>query len=420
MKTLPLASAITEYSKGIGMNKQFRFHLLGLVHLPASSQYMSCAFTQKLIKFSKMMLSLGHEVFFYGAEGSDIPCTKLVVTHTLDDIRKAWGDGDNRFEIGYDWTNTDFRHDFNSHRSKATLKFYSNAINVINMIKKPDDFLAISQGSYHSPIVDAVKLFLNCEFGIGYRGSVEGRFRAFESSYIQNFTYGSQHPYECINGSYYDRVIPNYFDPAEVEFSAEFDDYYFFIGRMIKRKGILTAYLACKELGKKLVIAGQGAHVTNRGTLLPNESPDFELPVGNWEYVGFVDVEKRKKLMSRAIATFTPTEYLECFAGTHVESMLSGVPPITTNFAVFPGTIPDVVNGRVGFRCNTLNDFVEAAEKAKYVDRHEVRKYGERFLMDNVKYDFQKWFEDLYQVYLSATQEGVAGWHHVEKANATV
>lgn len=374
---------------------------------------MSCAFTQKNIKLSKMLMSLGHEVFFYGSEGSNVECAEFIQTHTLSDIRKDYGDGDNRFDVGYDWTNTDFRHDFNTAKNPSTLKFYMSCIEHINKIKRPDDFLLLTQGHYQKPITDAVKLFLNCEPGIGYRGSIKGNFRAFESSYIQNFTYGSESPFECINGSYYDRVIPNYFEPDDFTFSSEKEDYYFFIGRMIKRKGILTAAMACNAIGKKLIIAGQGARVHSNGHLIPNNDPDFDLAPGTWEYVGFVGIEQRKKLMSKAIATFTPTEYLECFAGTHVESMLSGTPPITTNFAVFPGTIPDCVNGKVGFRCNTLDDFVQAAIKAKDVDHQEVRKYGERFLIDNVKWEYQKWFDDLYNVWESAVDDNKKGWHRI-------
>lgn len=391
----------------------FVFHLLGLVHLPCSKTYMSCAFTQKNHKLAQMLLSLGHSVIYYGAEGSTIPCTEFVQTHSLKDIRQAWGDGDNRFETGYDWTQSDFRHDFNTERQAVTLKFYEKAVTEILSRKESDHFLLCTQGAYHSPIADAVKLFLTCEPGIGYRGSVRTRYRAFESSYIQNFTYGSEFPYKCIDGSYYDRVIPNYFDPEEVEFSEAPGDYYFFIGRMIKRKGILTAALTCNAIGKKLIIAGQGASVDSRGYLVPNENPDFELPPGTWEYIGYCNIEKRKKLMSQAIATFTPTEYLECFAGTHVESMLHGTPPITTNFGVFPGTIPDCVNGKVGFRCNTLQDFVKAARDAASVDRKQVREYGEAFLMDSVKIQFDKWFNDLYHVYESTVNSKVKAWHRL-------
>jgi hypothetical protein len=47
------------------------------------------------------------------------------------------------------------------------------------------------------------------------------------------------------------------------------------------------------------------------------------------------------------------------------------------------------------------------------VDPHFVRAYGERFLMDNVKMEFQQWFEDIYQVYLSTDGE-TPGWHYIE------
>lgn len=372
-----------------------------------------------------MICSLGHTVCFYGArdpeqppleEYVDSPNFHFIETHTVDDIRRDYGEGDNRFEIGYNWRNVDFKHDLNSERKPSTLKFYASCIEHINKVKQPDDFLLCTQGQYHKPIADAVGLFLMLEPGIGYRGSKEGMFRAFESSYIQNFTYGSEHPFASINGSYYDRVIPNYFDPDDVKYSAKKKDYYLFIGRLIKRKGILTAYLATKAIGAKLLIVGQGGYIDNRGYLVDNDPREFEIPNdSNWEYLGFADIEKRKELMAGAIATFTPTEYLECFAGTHVESMLSGTPPITTNFGVYPETIPNYLNGKVGFRCNTLQDFVDAAIKAKDVDHKFIRKYGERFLMDSVKWDFQKWFNDLHNVWESAVDPSKRGWSRVTR-----
>lgn len=358
-------------------------------------------------------MSLGHEVFFYGPEGSKVECTEFIQTHTLKDIRNDYGEGDNRFEIGYDWTNTDFKHDFNlTPRKLSTLKYYQKCIEHINKIKRDDDFLLCTQGYYQKVIADAVGLSLTCEPGIGYRGSIPGRFRAFESSYIQNFTYGSEHPGESMNGSYYDRVIPNYFDPKDIEYSDTKDDYYLFIGRMIYRKGIVTAYLASKEAGVKLIIAGQGGIVMPDGSLTATTDPDFSIPKGDWEYIGYVNYDQRKKLMAKAKAVFTPTIYLECFAGTHVEAMLSGTPVITTNFGVYPGT---VYNGVNGYRCDTLQDFVDAIEKVKTLKPFRIKKLAEKYLMDNVKLEFQKWFDDLYQVYLSAKDPQIKGWHNVLK-----
>jgi glycosyltransferase involved in cell wall biosynthesis len=368
-----------------------------------------------------MLVDAGHEVFFYGSEGSDVAeyCNSdrlhFIQTHTLDDIRKDYGDGDNRFELGYNWTTQDFRHDFNADPKLSTLKFYKSCIDYINANKKPDDFLLCTQGNYHKPIADMVQLFLTCESGIGYRGSCASMYRSFESPYIQNFTYGSEHPLQSINGSYYDRVIPNYFDENDITFKEKKQDYYLFIGRVIRRKGIMTAYLATKALGKKLIIAGQGAYIDERGYLVDNDPREFEIPPdSDWEYIGYADVDKRKELMANAIATFTPTEYLECFAGTHVESMLSGTPPITTDFGVFPYTIPNLVNGKVGFRCNTLQDFVDAAREAVHADPLVIRNYANRFLMQNVVNDYLKWFTDLHNVWESAIDNSKKGWSRVE------
>ena len=404
-------------------NKTFRFHLLSLVHLPQSKEYMSCAFTQKNRKLAKMLTSLGNEVFFYGSEGSDVEeyCNSdklhFVQTHTLKDICDSWGDGDNRFEVGYNWHGGEFRHDFNTDKKPATLKFYRNVVEHIREIGKPDDFLLNSMGYYFKCIEDELNMFLSCESGIGYRGSFpkQNHFRAFESSSMQNFTYGSEHPGGDINGSYYDRVIPNFFDPNDFEFSNKKEDYYLYIGRMIKRKGIITAALACRAIGAKLIIAGQGGRVLSNGHLQPTGDLDFDLEPMTWEYVGYKGVEERKPLMANATAMFVPTEYMEIFGGTHIEAMLSGTPPITTNFGVFPGTIPDCVNGTIGFRCNTLEDFVEAALKAKTVNHKKIREYGERYLMDNVKLEYQKWFEDLYHLYESAIDTTQPGWHWLPK-----
>lgn len=401
-------------------NKTMRFHLISLSHLPQHKKFNGCAFSMKNRKLAKMLTSLGHEVFFYGSEGSDVEeyvnndKLHFIETHKLADIRNDYGDGFNLDEypsVGYDTFAHEFRHDFNTNPKKSsTLKFYHSCIDEINKRKRPDDFLLLSQGFYHKPISDAVQLYLTCEPGIGYRGSMETSFRAFESSYIQNFTYGSEHPFESINGRTYDRVIPNYFDPADFSFSEEKDDYYLYIGRMIKRKGIITAAKACNEISAKLLIAGQGAHVDERGYLVPNDNPDFELEPGTWEYIGFADIEKRKSLMARAKATFVPSEYLEPFAGTHIESMLSGTPCITTSFGVFSDTVQNGVNG---YRCNTLDDFVWAAKEAPKLDPLTVRKSGERCLMDSVKYDFQRWFDDLYAVWESTQNDDVKGWHRI-------
>lgn len=404
--------------------KKHRFFLLGLTHLPTARKYSSCAFTQKNIKMAKMLVSLGHEVFMFGARSKEEPAIeehidsdkfKFIETHTVEDIAREYGEGDNRSELGYAWENVDYKHDLNQQRTALTKLFDKSCIEFINRMKKPDDFLLCTQGAYHKPIADAVELFLTVESGIGYRGWCESMFHCFESDYIRNFLYGSQFPFASLNGRYYDRTIPNYFDPDDYTFSDEKDDYYLFIGRMIKRKGVLSAYLATKHTGDKLIFAGQGASIDKRGFIVDNAPQEFEIPNdSNWEYLGFADIEKRRQLMSRAKAVFVPTEYLECFGGVNIEARLSGTPVITTDFGCFPQYVE---NGLDGFRCNTLQDFVDATKqvkKFKKSDYKRIRRRAERYLMDNVKYEYQKWFDDLAQLYRSAFFKGERGWSYVE------
>jgi len=381
-----------------------RFHIPAYVHLPCSEKYMGCAFTQKIVKLSKMLLSLGHEVYLYGAEGSDAPCTEFIQTHSLRDIRNAWGDTTDGTisELGYEWKKSEFRHDFNTPRKDATNQFYRKCIAEIDKRKRADDFLLVMQGAYHRPIADKVGLWLTVEPGIGYRGSY-CRFKAFESAYLQNFTYGSMHPRESVNGNYYDRVIPNYFDPKDFEFRDKKEDFFFYIGRMIGRKGVLTAVETTKHIGAKLILAGQ-------------QDPEIDvkkLPY-HCEFVGYLDPPERSSYLSRAKGVFVPTLYLEAFGGVNVEAQLSGTPVITTNFAVFPET---VVHGVTGFCCDTLQDFVNAAKSVDSLDPKVIRKHAERYLMDNVKWEYEKWFKDLYQLYLSAVYPEIKGWHYLESNN---
>lgn len=146
--------------------------------------------------------------------------------------------------------------------------------------------------------------------------------------------------------------------------------------------------MVAEKLNIPLKIAGQG---------------DIEGLKG--ERLGIVDIEQRKELLSHAKVLFLPTLYLEPFGGTSVEAMLSGTPAVTTDFGVFPETIR---NGVGGYRCSTLQDFVDNTKKAMNLDRQGVRLYAEKYLMDNVWRDFEKWYNDIYQVYLST--QGDKGW----------
>jgi hypothetical protein len=77
------------------MSKKFTFHLLGIPHTVTSKEYNACAYTQKVLKFAKMMTERGHTVYHYGHKDSDVVCTEhMTVTvspKTIQDQKRKKG-----------------------------------------------------------------------------------------------------------------------------------------------------------------------------------------------------------------------------------------------------------------------------------------------------------------------------------------
>ena len=379
------------------VKRKYRFHIPGYAHLPCHPKYYSCAFTNKILKFADMMMSLGHEVYFYGAEGSKVNCTEFIQTHTIKDIRRAWGDKDkqgSKWELGYDWTaEAGYRMEPDTPERQAVIaKMFEAQIAGIQARKRPDDFLCLTMGIFHEPVKVAAKLLMTVETGVAYRG-VNTRFCAYESEFQRNFICGMQGVgKDAQNGKLYDRVIPNYF--RENEFPADAvktnkadrvdkdgNEFILYVGRMIPRKGINIVAKLATDTKTITYFAGQG-EIEGKSKLIRR--------------LGVLNPGQRSWWMSRAKAVIVPTIYMEPFGGVGVEAMLSGTPILTTNFGVFPEYNQ---NGVTGYRCDMMKDFIKALSLVDSLDRTVIRKYAERYLMENIKWEYQRWFDEIYTLY---------------------
>jgi hypothetical protein len=346
---------------------RYRFHLLGLAHLPTSREFSLCAYTQKVIKLARMLKALDHQVFFYGGEGSEVECDEFVQVITANDRRSCYGN--------YDWRSQFFKHDS---KDTAHQTFNRNTICAVRARQQSGDFLLCSMGRYQKPIADALRNIWVVEPGIGYEG-VFSQFRAFESYAWMHFIYGmtGQH-----DGSWYDAVIPNYFDPEDFPLQEDKEDYALFIGRLVRRKGVDVAVQVTRELNIPLLIAGQGS--------LKNQAEGLDIRGSHVEFVGSVGPEQRADLMGKARMAFAPTYYIEPFGGVAVEAQLCGTPVLTTDWGAFSETI---LNGVTGYRCRTFDDFVWAADNINRLRPADCRQWAlQNYSMQRVQWMFQEFF----------------------------
>ena len=339
-------------------------HIIGLPHSITTEDWQTCAFTQKIWKFCKMMPQLGWEVIHYGVEGADVPTKKVDLVS-----REEW---DKYYDI----------------KDQAT--FYN---------KSPNEFvarynlLAVAALMDNSTEEDAI-LFpysqreigqaltnrrLQVESGIGYEATF-APYKIFESRAWANRIYGKL---GVEDGPHFDAVIPNYFDPEKLPLSKKKGDYFLYMGRLVPRKGVAIAATVCQILGKKLVIAGQGTLATANIT-----------DTKNIEFIGPInDPVEKAQLLGEAQALFSPTQYFEPFGGVTIEAAMCGTPVITSAHGCFPETIVQEVTG---WRCQLLDDYVQAAKRLDGFDPERIRKYAvANYSMDRVAKLYDLYFRRL-------------------------
>jgi glycosyltransferase involved in cell wall biosynthesis len=351
-----------------------RFHILGLPHTVSSKEYNACAYTQKVVKFGKMMKSLGHTIIHYGHEDSDLVCDEHVTVTTNKDLEIAYGD--------YDWRKNFYKFDVNDH---AYQTFYKNAIVEVGKRKQKHDFILPFWGSGVRPVCDAHSDLICVEPGIGYAGGHWARWKIFESYAIYHAYYGMTAVGSC-KQDWYDAVIPNYFDPDDFTFQEKKKDYFLFLGRVYDGKGVNVAVQVTEALGAKLIIAGQNS-LTQMGYK--------EIPAHITE-IGYADVEMRRKLMSGAKAAFVPSMYVEPFGGVQVEMLFSGTPTITTDWGSFT---ENNIHGITGYRCRTFEQYLWAANNIHNINPKNCRAFAENFTLEKVGKMYEEYFQSVLNVY---------------------
>lgn len=356
-----------------------RFHVVSLPHTNTTDGFSSCAYTTKVRKFCKMMMDRGHEVCLYSGEFNETPCTMHFIC--IDEESRLKVVGDNHYVAA----------SFNYTLPHWT-RFNENAIIGIKAHIQPKDFICLIAGFAQKQIADAFPGYMSVEFGIGYGGSFSN-YRVFESYAWMHMTYGAQAKnLHSVIGNAFHTVIPNYLDPDEFPFQSKKQDYFMYLGRITDLKGYDIAIEACKIANKKLVLAG------------PNfDNVKFEYG----EYVGEIGPVERARLLGSAKALFVPTKYIEPFGTVAIEAMMCGTPVITSDWGAFTETVR---HGSNGFRCRTLNDYINAIQFVEQLHPTTIRKKAiELYSLRMVGKKYEHYFKRLNTLWDK-------GWYQLEEA----
>jgi glycosyltransferase involved in cell wall biosynthesis len=350
------------------LEKKLRFHVLGVPHTVTRKDYSACAFTQKALKFCKMMHRRGHIIYHYGHADSEVECTEHVTITDNQLFQDTYGH--------YDWKKEHFKHNTSDNCNKT---FNERAIVEIGKRKKHLDYLLLFWGIGHADVAKAHPDLICSEPGIGCFNPLSSPFSVFESYAVMNFVYGKQN----LEPKWTDAVIPNYFDLEDFKYNPKPGDYFMYLGRIIQSKGIDVAVEIAKRTGLKLKVAGQGDFKKELG---------FE-PPPNVEIVGYLEPKARDEMLRGALALLAPTHYNEPFGGVTIEALLCGTPIITSDWGAFP---ENNLHGITGYRCRTMEQFVWAAKNIHKISRKACRKWAEdNFSLEHIAPMYEEYYSSL-------------------------
>lgn len=327
-------------------------------------RYRMDPFNVAICKMIAAMQSYGYRVYHYGHESSVVSCENIptIYNHELPP--------------------PPFDQMFGRDPRLGSL-FNRRASDALGKLKCPNDLVLIFWGTSQQEAVAAHSNVYVVEPSIGYRTEcVFAPYRAF-TSYSQMHYYYGQRNMLC-SPSWFDAVIPNAFTPSEFEYrdTSQKENFVLYLGRIVQDKGLDICIQATEKTGDKLVIAGPGSLKDLGYTTIPDHV----------ECVGYVNVDQRKSLLSRAKVLMAPTYYLEPFGNIVAEAHFSGTPTITTDWGGFAETN---CHGFTGFRCRDFRSFVYALERIQTIDsawchHHAMTNYSDEVVHRQFDEYFQR------------------------------
>lgn len=354
-------------------------HLIGIFHTKHQESFSHCAFTGKALRFPKMMQSYGYKVIEYSNEGSESTADEKVVMMSENEYEFFYGKRKNTDFYGSDAVIGSLGHQC----------FETKLIPLLREKLNPEDIICHPFGHAHERLMTEFPNHQHVETGIGYPTLMPNSFRIFES-------YAWMHNHqarESRSGRNYEWVVPNYYELEDWEPKYEHGEYLAFLGRIDAVKGLDTIRAIADYSSYPIVLHGQGDY------------KQWEHP--NIEYRGPIHGKKRSEFLRNARALLAPSNFIEPFCGMSVEAMLCGTPVISVDF----GAMTETVQEGMGFRCHTLQDWLDAVDAVGDLDRKFIADTARsKYSLEACGKKYDKIFRQLNDLYRK-------GWYEVNQIN---
>jgi len=337
------------------------------------------------VEVSEGLVKKGHQVDFYGPEGTNVKVTNII-SAGLKALNQPEGEAITK---GKNVGNVEVNKISNLWDQFLIAKMFEEAE------KGKYDLLHIHPADRALPLAFShpeIPVFYTLHDPIyPWRAEVFSMFASQNQHYI-SISDAQRKPAPNLN---YAATIYNGIDLDEFPFSASHDNYLLFTGRLHPEKGLAEAVQVAKMTGEKLLIVGP-----------PVAGPYWDKKVApyldkNIQYIGFVARDQLFKYYQRAKATLVPIQWEEPFGLVLTESMACGTPVV----AFERGAVPEIViDGKVGFiiKDNNLEAMAGAIKKVDKIKRADCRKHVEQnFTIEKMVEGYEKVF---YKI-LSRTKE---------------
>ena len=356
-----------------------RLHLVGIFHTQHTLEYSHCAFTGKALRFPIMMQKYGYHVTEYSNEGSASTADEHVAILSRPEFEALYGAR----------KTTDFHGNDATIGSAGHTAFEARLVEQMRHRINEQDIICHPFGHAHQRLMEEFPNNQHVETGIGYPTLMPSSFRIFESYAWMHYHQGKENR----NGRNYEWVVPNYFDLDDWEPSYEPGEYFAFLGRITSLKGMDTLRAMADYLKYPIVLHGQG------------DAAEWAHP--NIHYKGPISGRQRSDFLRGAKALLAPTVFTEPFCGMAVEAMLCGTPVISVDY----GAMTETVQPGMGFRCHTLQDWLEATDAVDGLDRKMIASTARsRYSLEVCGAMYDKIFRQLNDLYRK-------GWYEVSYFN---